>query len=257
MIKDEKTINSLMEFGLNENEARVYLVSLSLGATTVLKLSQHSEVKRTTVYEVVDTLERKGLMKKEIKGLKTLYAPEHPEKLENTLENKRLLLAKVLPALEGKYHLKGSESVIKYYEGFNSIKNVYEDILKDLKAKDFYYAVSNVTEWQGLNDEYFMKNHVEKRVTLGLKINLLFVDSPVARERIRFQRNYNEEIRLLPENTNIHVDMVITPHKLVIFQLHEPMVALVIENQSMITVQKEVFELLWNSIGPDSKSVIQ
>ena len=91
-----------------------------------------------------------------------------------------------------------------------------------------------------------MKNHVEKRVNMGLKINLLFVDSDVAQKRKEFERNYNEEIRLLSKDADIHVDMVITPYKLVIFQLHEPMVALVVENQSMITVQKELFEILRN-----------
>lgn len=247
MIKDQKILDSLIEFGLEENQARVYIASLSLGATTVLKLSKHSEIKRTTVYEVVDALERKGLMKKEVHGFKTLYSPEHPERLESTLESKRTLLSRLLPALEGKYHLKGTESSIKYYEGLTAIKNLYDDILKDLKPKDFYYAVSNTAEWESIEEDYFMKNHVEKRVNLGLKINLLFVDSDAAQKRVQFQRNFNEEVRLLPKDADIHVDMVITPKKLVIFQLHEPRVALVVENQSMINVQKELFELLWKS----------
>ncbi len=246
MAKDQKIINSLMEFGLAENEASVYLTSLSLGATTILRLSRYSEIKRTTVYEIVGSLEKKGLMKKEIHGLKTLYAPEHPERLENTLETKRTLLTKVLPELEGKFHLKSTESSIKYYEGLNAIKNVYDDLLKDLKPHDFYYAVSNTTEWQGLDNDYFMKNHVEKRVDLGVTINLLFVDSEIARHRKKTERNYSENVRLLPKDANIHVDMVITPYKLVMFQLHEPLVALVLENKTMINTQKELFELLWN-----------
>lgn len=244
-MKEQKTINSLMEFGLTENEASVYLTSLSLGSTTILRLSKHSEVKRTTVYEVVDSLERKGLMKKVINGLKTLYSPEHPEKLENTLESKKVLLSRILPELEGKFHLKSTESSIKYYEGLSAIKNLYRDLLKELRPRDFYYAISNTDEWEEIDNDYFMKNHVEKRVDLGLKINLLFVDSPIAQRRKEFQRNFKEEIRLLPKSSDIHVDMVITPQKLVIFQLHEPMVALVIENQTMIMAQKEVFELLW------------
>jgi sugar-specific transcriptional regulator TrmB len=246
MAKNDKLLDSLIQLGLNENEAKVYIAALSLGATTILKLSKHSDIKRTTVYEVVDSLEKKGLMKKEIHGFKTLYSAEHPERLENSLETKRALLVKVLPELEGKYHLKGTESSIKYYEGLNAIKNVYDDLLKDLKPHDFYYAVSNTAEWQGLDNDYFMKSHVEKRVNLGATINLLFVDSETAQKRKRTERNYNENIRLLPKDTNIHVDMVITPYKLVMFQLHEPLVALVLENKTMINTQKELFELLWN-----------
>ncbi len=248
MKKDEKIINSLKELGLEEKEACVYLASLALGVTTILKLSKYSGVNRTTTYEIINSLEKKGLMKKEIHGLKTLYAPEHPERLENTLEAKRNTLSRLLPELEGKYHLKSTESSIKYYEGFTAIKNVYDDILKDLKPNDFYYAVSNTAEWEALGDDYFMKNHVEKRVNLGLKINLLFVDSPAAQKRKQFERNYNEEVRILPRDTNFHVDMVITPHKLVIFQLHEPLVALVIENKTMIEVQKSMFEIIWKGL---------
>ena len=244
--KDEKILTSLMDLGLKEKEASVYLASLVLGSTTILKLAKHSGVNRTTIYEIIDALEKKGLMKKEIKGLKTLFAPEHPERLENTLEMKRSLLSRVLPELEGKYHLKSTESAIKYYEGLSGVKNVYDDLLKDLKPHDFYYAVSNTAEWQALDNDYFMKNHVEKRVNLGVTINLLFVDSETAQARKRTERNYNENVRLLPKDANIHVDMVITPYKLVMFQLHHPLVALVVENKTMINTQKEIFELLWN-----------
>ena len=74
MSKNDNLLNSLIQFGLNENEAKIYLASLSQGATTILKLSKHSDIKRTTVYEVVTSLERKGLMKKEVRGFKTLYS---------------------------------------------------------------------------------------------------------------------------------------------------------------------------------------
>jgi sugar-specific transcriptional regulator TrmB len=247
-MKNDKLLENLKEFGLEENEAKVYLASLSLGPTTILKLSKHGEVKRTTVYEIVDSLEKKGLMKKEIHGFKTLYSPEHPERLKNSLESKRVLFLHVLPELEGKYHLKGTESSIKYYEGLTAIENVYDDLLKDLKPHDFYYAISNIAEWQGLDEEFFMRNHVEKRAKMHINTKLIFTDSPLAQNRKTTERNFNEEIKTISKDTNIHLDFVITPHKLVMFQLHSPLIALVIENQTMINAQKEIFELLWNKI---------
>ena len=246
MRKDEKIIDSLQDFGLDKNEAEIYLASLSLGPTTILNLSKHSGVNRTTVYEIVGALEKKGLMKKEIRGLKTLYAPESPDRLENTLEKKRATLVELLPELQGKYHLKGTGSSIKYYEGLASIKNVYDDLLEELRPHDFYYVISNTAEWQALDDDYFMKNHIEKLRDMRINRNVLFVDSPEARRRKETERNFNEKVRLIPKDANIHVDMAITPYKLVIFQLHEPLVALVIENKTMIDTQKEIFELLWS-----------
>ena len=75
--------------------------------------------------------------------------------------------------------------------------------------------------------------------------NVLFVDSPEARRRKETERNFNEHVKILPKDANIHVDIAITPYKMVTFQLHEPYVALVVENETMINTQKEVFELLW------------
>lgn len=246
MKTDQKILDSLTDFGLHENEAAVYLASLSLGPTTILKLANQSGVNRTTVYEVVEALERKGLMKKEIKGLKILFSAEHPTKLENTLEAKRATLSRLLPELESKFHLKGSGSTIKYYEGLASIKNLYDDLAKELRSTDFYYVISNTAEWEALDDNYFKKTHVEIFSHKKVDRRVLFVDSPEARERKKNERNFNELVKILPADANIHVDLCITPYKLVIFQLHNPLVALVIENETMINTQKAVFEILWD-----------
>ena len=246
MRTDQKIIDSLRDFGLEENEAAVYLASLSLGPTTVLKLANQSGVNRTTVYEIVEALEKKGLMKKEIKGLKTLFSPEHPTRLENTLEQKRASLSRLLPELESKFHLKSSGSTIKYYEGITAIKNLYNDLAHELKSTDFYYVVSNTAEWEALDDQYFLKNHVELFSHKRVDRRVLFVDSIAAQERKKNERNFNELVKILPKDSNIHVDLCITPYKLVFFQLHQPLVALVVENETMIETQKAVFEILWS-----------
>lgn len=245
MRTEEKTLDLLKDFGLHENEAAVYLASLYLGATTILKLANQSGVNRTTVYEVVEALERKGLMKKEIKGLKTLFSPEHPTRLENTLEAKRSALTRLLPELESKYHLKGSGSSIKYYEGLTAIKNLYDELAHELRSTDFYYVISNTAEWEALDDNYFLKHHIEIFSHKKVDRRVLFVDSPEARRRKEFERNHNELVKILPADSNIHVDLCITPYKLVIFQLHNPLVALVVENTTMIETQKSVFGMLW------------
>jgi sugar-specific transcriptional regulator TrmB len=247
-MKNDKIFDSLTQLGLEEKESHLYIASLSIGPSTILKLSKVSGVKRTTIYEIINSLEQKGLMRKEIHGFKTLYSAEHPERLENSLDSKKMLLLKILPELEGLYQLKGTESSIKFYSGLSSIKNVYNDLLKDLKVNDFYYAISNIMEWQGFDEEFFLKNHVGKRSKIGIETKLLFINSELAQKRKQTEKNFNEEIKILPENSKFHVDLVITPYKLVMFQLYEPLIAIVIENKSIIELHREIFELVWNSI---------
>ncbi len=246
-MQNPKLLDSLTQFGLDENEAKVYLAALSLGPTTVLKIAKSTDVKRTTVYEVVTSLIQKGLMQKEIRGFKTLFVAEHPSRLENALEAKRATLLRVLPELEGLHTLRGTESTMKYYEGLRAIENLYDGLLADLKPHDFYYAISNISEWQTLDEDFFIKRHVEERAKMRLTTKLLFTDSEITQKRLLTQKNFNEEIRVLPAGADIHIDLVVTPNKLVMFQLKQPLVAIVIENRAMIEMHKNVFEMLWNS----------
>ena len=247
-MKNDKLLSALNEFGLTDNEAKMYLSALSLGETTVLKLVKDTEIKRTTAYEVITSLIQKGLMRKEIKGFKTLYVVEHPDRLKNTLEIKNNILSRIIPELEGLYNLKGTQGAVKYYEGLQSIRNVYNELLKEVKPHDFCYIISNVTDWYDIQGEEFINDHVEIRATLRLDTKILLLDSPIAQMRKKTERNFNEEIKILPKDNIFNVDLVITPYRLIMFQLKSPLVAIVIENTSLIEIQKVMFEIIWKSI---------
>src|SRR3989338_8744923 len=88
----QRLTDVLIKIGLSEHEATVYHSALALGPSTVLALSRASGVRRTTVYSVIETLKRKGLMAEELKGFKTIFFANSPNKLEQVLEERRDLL---------------------------------------------------------------------------------------------------------------------------------------------------------------------
>ena len=147
------------------------------------------------------------------------------------------------------FNLKGTESTLKYYEGLKSIRNVYDDLLKDLKPHEYCYVVSNIEQWYKVQGDEFIEKHVDDRSHLRIQTKLLFVESPVAHKRKLTERNFNEEVKFLPKDSNFNVDLVITPYKVVMFQLYEPLVAIVIENKSIIALHKEMFEIIWKSVS--------
>src|SRR4051812_34988946 len=106
-MKNDLFLQSLNNLGLSDHEARVYFASLFLGASTVQKIANAAEIKRTTVYSVVQSLQSKGLMMIEIKGLKKMYTAENPEKLETLLEHRREQFKNLLPEFSALYNLKG------------------------------------------------------------------------------------------------------------------------------------------------------
>lgn len=244
MKKQNSLQKTLIDIGLSESEASVYLASLSLGPATMLQISKASEVKRATAYSIIDSLSQKGIMRIEPRGFKRVFAAEPPEKLEALLTARHEQLKNILPELSALYNLKGGEGFIKYYEGLPAVKGVYEDLLRDIRSGEDYLVVGAQKAWHEL-DPVFFQNFIERRAKLPIKIRLLFEDSKISQEHKKFERNYNENIRILPKTTKLTTNLVITPQKVVIHQLTPPIIAIVIENQSVIRMCREFFEIMW------------
>ncbi len=247
-MKNAKLLQTLENIGLSKGEAEVYLASLSLGPSTVKKIANASEVKRTTVYSIVESLKQKGLMHIEEKGFKKFFVPESPEKLEIVLEKRKKEFHQLLPEFSSIYSLKESDSTIRYYEGLESIKGMFNMIINDMKAGDEYVVVADQETWYK-QDPKFFQDFMERRAKLPIKpVRMLLQDSAKAREHQKFQKNFNLNIKLLPTGTESDIDIVITPQHVMFQQYKNPPIAFVIDNQSIIKTQKMLFETIWKSL---------
>lgn len=238
----------LEDIGLSENQAKVYLAALSLGPSTVQKISQAAEIKRTTVYSVIDSLKSTGLMITQVKGFKNLFVAERPEKLKSILEARKEKFKKYLPEFSALYNLKESGSFLKYYEGLEAVKSIYKDLLREVKPHEDYLVISNSEPWFNLDPLYF-QSYIERRAKLNIKIRLLLQDSKIAQEHKRLERNYNEKIKILPKGTSLSISMAIIPNKIMFHQTKPPILAIVVENQNIIQMHRELFEIIWNTIS--------
>ena len=238
----------LTELGLSENEASVYLAALSLGSTTILRIARSAELKRTTVYSIIESLKQKGLISLEVKGWKTLFVAENPEKLDTMIESRRAKLKKALPELAALYNLHGGESFVKYYEGLEAIKSVYEGLIRDVRPHENYYVVSNPTQWFNLDPTYF-SHFLKRRAKLDIKVRMLFTDTKDTQTILKLVNpSVNTLIKILPRKAHLTINTVVTPQRVVIHQLTPPLFAIVIENQSIIRMQQEFFDIMWDSI---------
>lgn len=244
---ENKLINTLEDLGLTENEAKVYYASLSLGPTTILNIARAAETKRTTVYSVVESLKEKGLMRLNIKGFKQFFVAEDPNKLESILETKKYELQNTLPEFSALYNLKGGEGFIKHYEGLESVKSIYEEVLKKASPKDFYDVIADTEMWYNTDSKFYQK-FLERRAKKNIHIKILTNKTKTSIEHKKYSKNYNITSKFLPEKTKLTTNLVVIPSMLVIHQLIPPIMAIVIENKSIINTNKQMFDLLWDSI---------
>lgn len=238
---------TLEEFGLSQPEAAVYLALLQIGPTTILNIARNTNLKRTTIYSLIDALKQKGLVTVIVTGLKQTYAAQDPSKLQSLWQNKLEQFNEQLPTFQALQKFSDSQAMIKYYEGKTNIREVYLRLIADIKPHEDYLIVAAQEEWYK-SDPHFFQKFIEKRAKLPINIRLLAQDSPTARQHKKFEKNYHEAIKFLPKGTAITTNLVITPQRVVIHQLHAPHLAIVIENQSVIQMHREQFEIMWRAL---------
>ena len=71
----------LVECGLTENEAKVFLAAMELGPSLASTLARKTGINRSTVYAVIQTLKHKGLLSSFEKQGITYFSPADPEVL--------------------------------------------------------------------------------------------------------------------------------------------------------------------------------
>ncbi len=244
---NQKLITTLLDLGLRENEANLYLTGLKLGATTILELSRESDIKRSTIYGIIDNLKQKGLCYEQVNGLKKLFAMSQPSTLKNILEDKKLDLEKSLPEFEALQNLDQSNSSVEYYKGLGRIKTIYQQILKDIRGDGFEYILGNLQLWYDLDPD-FIKQHIEERARISKNYNYsikaIFKKTSASSKNQTQEKKFNIQIKFMDFDANVS-NIILTQDFLLIQQLSEPIHGIVIRNAGAIKAQKEIFEMLW------------
>ncbi len=240
-----QTYSGLLELGLNDKEALLYLSALKIGPATAQQLALDSELKRSTAYPYIDALVEKGLFHIEINGARKLFIAESPDKLSILLERKKQILTSIMPLLVQDYmYSSPSINTIKMYYGLAGIKLIYDDILTGLNEGDDYFVISDQQKWHALDPIYF-ENFILNRAKLNLHIKLLLQDNPHAKAYQHKQDQYHEQIKLIPQHIDLNINMIILPSKVIIVQMVEPLLAILIENKNVAAMNKTLFNVIW------------
>ncbi len=85
-------IQALLQLGLNEKEAKVYLLLLKVGASPASVLAKRLQMKRATIYSTLQSLEEKALVSFLNEQGCRRYLPHDPERLLYELEEQEIRL---------------------------------------------------------------------------------------------------------------------------------------------------------------------
>lgn len=230
----------LIELGLNRNEARVYLSLLDIGPSIISRISDHSKIHRSNVYEIITKLSDKGLVSSIVKDDEKIYEAAHPSNLMNLIKEKEIILNNILPELELKHKLAESKSEVKIYEGLASARNAMEHMLAKGAPIDVFGVSSKAPSLIGP----FLENFHRRRVEKGIHFRHIY--NTDCSERAEFLNGLTHtETRFLPKEYDVEVATNICGDEVIIIQWEKDAVVLHIRNKKIADAYQKYFDLMW------------
>jgi sugar-specific transcriptional regulator TrmB len=238
----------LEKLNLNTKEARLYLALLELGEANIQRITTKAKLKRTTVYDVLDSLKEKGLVNTTKIKKRTYYYAENPKKIETILEEKMNTLQKVMPELLSITNLIDKKPKIKFFEGQEGIKNVYRDTLKYKDSKMMAWASNEaITDF---DIDWLWDVYVIERVKNKIWQRSIVPNIKEMRHVQKYDQEHLRKIKLVDLEEGLFFEVEInlySNNKIGIMSFKEEF-GLIIESTKIYNTLKAIFELQWQAI---------
>jgi len=238
----------LQTLGLNQKQASIYLASLELGLTTVQNIAKKAQLKRSTVYEILEDLIKQNLITVIPKGKKRYFLAAEPAHLTELISQKQETLANILPELEALSKVSPVKPKIRFYEGEEGIKVVYADTLKEGKEILAFTAVG--VGYKSPVIDYLTKQYVQQRATKKIQAKVIAPDSPLAKEYQKRDSHESRQTKLIPEKDypfSIEINIYGNKVALISYKPNELM-AVIIESKEIAKTMGLIHKFFWKNV---------
>src|SRR3989344_2047767 len=243
----------LQDLGLSDKEALIYLALLQVDSTTALDLSKKTKINRSTVYVVIDSLSKKGLVSETTVGKKTQFQAEPPERLETYIERRKAQFEEqskrikdVIPEIKSIQRDTGERPVVKYYDGVEGIISSAEETFRNdsgIGEEPVYMFYSRDT-LEGLFSEEERKKFRKVRLDKNVKSKVLYSyekgDIP--------SDSTGERIKIDSKKYPITCDVAIYKDKVRISVMGKKLSSIFIQSQDVADTLKSLFRLAFENL---------
>lgn len=246
--------NEIKKLGLSSKEAKIYLTALELDQAPAAEIAAHSGINRATAYVILEELRKKGLVSTFVKGKKTYFAAEPPERLsylfeieKNRLEENFANLKKILPDLDKLYESRGERPKIRFFESNEGINSLREDILKT-KTKFLYQMLPMDVVQKNISERKFQDPADAKALAGKKKVKKLYnIPSKsiyYAKKRGIFPKKLGKaEYKFLADK--FETEIIIYGEKTAFINVKRKPMGVIIDDLAVSLTVKTFFEALW------------
>ena len=238
----------LLQAELTLSQAEILDFLYQNGDVKASEIAKKIKRSRAIVYKEAEELAKLGLVEKKEKPNKVaVFSAGHPsllkkliEKKETQLEKDKNLLDSFLPDIVSSYNLNHNRPGIRFFEGVNGLREIYDEILND--GKDFYLVR---TAYEPVyNDKIvpIVEDFVSERIKKGIKVSAI-IPSDV--------NDVAKDMKWLMERFNVNkndytapVEIDVFGNKVAILSFGDELIGMIIESKQIAQSMKQFFLLV-------------
>ncbi len=260
---DKSELNEFLKnLNLSPEEIKIFQVLSSFGSLPILQIAKKTNIPRTTLYRMMESMKKKGLVEEVVDEHRVKYKTTGLTNLEMMVKTKeeetqklKSLLPSVSNLLMGIVETKQPETEVKFYKGQEGIRQM---VWNTLKADKYVqgYTYRTILEIVG---EEFADNWKVEFYARGLSGRDIYSDEylkSVNRTKpILTPTDTGWESRYFPD-TQLLVDHQIDIYDNVVsfYNWYKgDIFGVEIYNEKVARLQKQIFEILWG-LGKKEKS---
>lgn len=229
----------LKEYGLSEKEIKVYMSCLKAGSSTANRASELTGIRRSTVYEVMESLKKKGIISSFKKEKKYYFEAVKPAILLELLKEKEERVKRILPELNKLSKSLTEKPSVSLYEGKIGIRNAISEMLSSKEI--LVYGASK--EGDRIFDT-FPANFAQKRTEKKVMMKAI-VEEELPEHMLDKKIKKYTQVRTLKSLADHKTAYFIYNNALLIITLEQEFVAIKIESPLLASSQCIIFDILW------------
>jgi len=203
-------LKNLVDFGLSDKEAKIYVSLLELELASVAEIARQSGINRSSAYVVLESLKKKGLVGISDDKKVRRYVAASPDILlrgakeaAEKQEKIKLGIESIVPELKSLYKETSNKPIVRVFEGKEATQYAYDDIsllktgsdVKEIRVYENPEGYINVLHGNWIERDY------RERMRLGLHMYSIYPNTKEAAEVTRQYRalGSKDELIEIPE----------------------------------------------------------
>lgn len=167
--------------GLNEIDIKIYLTLLKLGEASASEIAQKAEIPRASVYDILERLEKEGLVSYIVKDFKKYFNATNPKIIIETLEYKKKKIKDILPELEElKKKVPEKSPKTEVYTGIKGLQTILNMVLEE---KELFVMGASRKSSEVL--PYFMEKWHIERAKRKIQVKIIYNDTEEVRKSMQ------------------------------------------------------------------------